>query len=55
MMTIDEIQKAQTVLSQSREEKPELKARLQAACTRWAENSRKYGIVAKTKFFHKGV
>jgi hypothetical protein len=55
MMTIDEIQKAQTVLSQSREAKPELKARLQAACTNWAEKSRKYGIVATSKFFHKGV
>ena len=55
MMTIDEIQKAQTILSQSREEKPELKARLQAACTRWAENSRKYGVIPTTRFFHKGV
>lgn len=55
MMTIEEIQKAQKVLSQSREENPELKARLQAACTNWAEKSRKYGIVATSKFFHKGV
>lgn len=55
MITIDEIQEAQAVLSQSREEKPELKARVQAACTVWAEKSRKYGIIAKTRFFHKGV
>ena len=54
-MTVEEIMKSQFVLGQSTKARPELKKRVQDACTRWAENSRKYGVIPTTRFFHKGV
>lgn len=54
-MTLNEIEKGQFTLDQSRTEKPELKERIQTACNNWAEKSRKYGIVPNSRFFHRGV
>lgn len=53
-MSIEQIAHSQFVLSESKQENPELKQAVQGACSRWAENSRKYGVIPLTKRFHKG-
>ena len=54
-MTLNEIEKAQFDIDQSRAGRPDLKADIQARMSSWAAKSRCCGIIQNSRFFHKGV